>query len=166
MNLIVAFIEDRRLGLAAMGALAIVAGSILPWIRVSQPLVGIATGYGLNDDGKVTVVLGLLALVLLVAYARLRQRDLPALAGLLGLGAAGLAAAYISDLNRNAARVVARLLAGNDAPIDPGQVASFPAQTGVGIYVIFAGAALLAGTAAALTLRGRGTTEPARQASA
>jgi hypothetical protein len=166
MNLIVAFIEDRRLGLAAIGALAIVTGSILPWIRVPQPLVGTATGYGLSDDGKVTVVLGLLALVLIVAHARLSQRDLAAGAGLLGLAAAGLAAAYISDLNRNAARVVARLLAGNDAPIDPGAIASFPARTGVGIYVIFGGAAVLAAAAAALTLRGRGKTESAPQASA
>ncbi len=166
MNLIVAFIEDRRLGLAAIGSLAIVAGSILPWIRVPQPLVGIATGYGLSDDGKVTIVLGLLALGLIVAYARLRQRDLAVGAGLLGLAAAGLATAYISDLNRNAARVVARLLAGNDAPIDPGQIASFPAQRGVGIYVIFGGAAVLVAAAAVLTLRGRGTTGSAPQASA
>ena len=58
MNTIVAFIEDRRLGLAAIGAVAIVVGSILPWIRVPQAVVGVTTGYGLQDDGKVTVVLG------------------------------------------------------------------------------------------------------------
>ncbi len=166
MNLLIRFIEDRRLGLAGLGALAIAAGSVLPWIRVPQPLVGITTGYGLQDDGKVTVVLGVLALALIVAYARLGQRDLAIAAGLLGLASAGLAAAYMADLNRNAARVIARLLAGNDAPIDPGAIASFPARAGVGIYVIFGGAAVLALAAAALTVRARGTTEPSPQASA
>jgi hypothetical protein len=166
VNLLVAFIEDRRLGLAGLGALAIAVGSVLPWIRVPQPLVGITTGYGLQDDGKVTIVLGLLALALIVAHARLRQRDLAIGASLLGLAAAGLAAAYIADLDRNAARVIARLLAGNDAPIDPGAIASFPARIGVGIYVIFGGAAVLALAGAALTVRARGKTEPAPQASA
>lgn len=166
MNLLVSFIEDRRLGLAALGALAIAFGSALPWIRVPQPLVGVTTGYGLQDDGKVTIVCGLLALALILAHARLRQRDLALGAALLGLAAAGLAAAYMADLNRNAARVIARLLAGNDAPVDPGAIASFPATTGVGIYVIFAGAAVLVAAVVALTLRGRGTSEPAPQASA
>jgi len=50
VNLVVAFIEDRRLGLAAIGALVIVAGSVLPWIQVAHPL-GVAPGYGLQDDG-------------------------------------------------------------------------------------------------------------------
>jgi hypothetical protein len=166
VNLLVQFIEDRRLGLAGLGALGIAVGSVLPWIRVPQPLVGITTGYGLQDDGKVTIVLAALALALIVAHARMRQRDLAIGAALLGLAAAGLGAAYIADLNRNAARVIARLLAGNDAPIDPGQVASFPARTGVGIYVIFGGAAVLVLAVAALTLRGHGKTEPSPQASA
>ena len=166
MTLVIRFIEDRRLGFAALGALAIAVGSVLSWIRVPQPIVGITTGYGLQDDGKVTVVLGVLALILVVAYARVRQRDLAIGAALLGLAAAGLAAAYIADLNRNAARVVGRLLAGNDTPIDPGAIASFPAKRGVGIYVIFAGAAALLIACAALTLRAPETTEPATQASA
>jgi hypothetical protein len=166
VNLIVQFIEDRRLGLAGLGALAIVVGSVLPWIRVSLPLVGIVTGYGLTDDGKVTLVLGLLALALVVAQARLRQRDVALAAGALGLAAAGLAAAFMADLPRNGAEVLARLLTGNEAPIDPNQVAPRAAQTGVGVYVIFAGAAILVLACVALTVRARGTSEPAPQASA
>jgi hypothetical protein len=166
VNLVVQFIEDRRLGLAGLGALAIAVGSVLPWIRVSLPLVGIVTGYGLTDDGKVTIVLGLLALALIVAYARLRHRDLAVAAALAGMAATGFAAAFIADLPRNGAEVLARLLAGNDAPIDPNQVASRAAQTGVGVYVIFAGTVVLVLACAALTIRSRGTSEPAPQSSA
>lgn len=166
MNLVVQFIEDRRLGLAALGALAIVVGSVLPWIRVRLPLVGIVTGYGLTDDGKITVVLGALALALIVAHARLRQRDLAMAAALFGAAAAGLAAAFLADLPRNGAEVLARLLAGNDAPIDANQVAPRSAQSGVGVYVIFIGAAVLLIACVALTIRARGKSEPAPQASA
>jgi hypothetical protein len=162
----IAFLEDRRLGLAAIGALAIMVGSVLPWIQVSQPLIGISTGYGLQDDGKVTVLLGAVALGLIVAYARMRQRDLALAAAAAGLGAAGFAAAFMADLPRNAARVIARLLAGDQHPIDPGQVASFPARAGAGLYVVFGGAALLAGAVVALALRARGSTEAAPRSAA
>ena len=165
MNLVVAFIEDRRLGLAGIGALGIVVGSTLPWILVSQPLIGNATGYGLQDDGKITIVLGALAMALVVAYARLRQRDLAIGSALCAAGAAALAAVFTADLHRNAARVIARVLAGDQAPVDPGQVASFPARAGVGLFVVFAGAGLLIVCAMALTLRGAGTTEPAPRSS-
>ena len=110
MNLILAFVEDRRLGLAAMGALALTVGSALPWLYVPQPLIGSATGYGLQDEGKLTVLLGVLALVLLVAFARVRGRDLVVGAAACGLGAAGLAAYYTTRIPENAARVIARLL--------------------------------------------------------
>jgi len=166
VNLVVAFIEDRRLGLAAFGALGIVAGSTLPWIQVSQPLIGNATGYGLQDDGKITIVLGVIALALVIAYARLRQRDLALASGLSAAGAAAFAAVFMADLPRNAARVIARVLAGDQAPVDPGQVASFPAHAGVGLFVVFAGAALLIVCVAALTIRAAGTSEPAQRSSA
>lgn len=156
----VAFFEDRRLGLAAMGALAIAVGSLLPWIHVPQPLIGTLTGSGLQEDGKVTVLLGALALGLLVAYARLRQRDLAVGAGVAGLAAAGIAAYYIADLTHHAARVIARLLSGGAAPIEPSQVAAVPARAGAGIFVVFAGAALMAVTVLALTIRAPGTIEP------
>jgi len=162
VNFIVAFLEERPLGLAAMGALAIIAGSALPWIHVPQPLIGITTGNGLAEDGKITVVLGVLALGLLVAYARLRQRDLVVAAGLAGLGAAAFAGVYIADLTHHAARVMARVLSGGE-PLDPGRIAAVPARAGAGIYVVFAGAALLAVSVIALTIRARRTSEPASQ---
>src|SRR5438477_763271 len=131
MNLVVAFIEDRRLGLAAIGALAILVGSVLPWIQVAHPL-GVATGYGLQDDGKITVLLGAGALGLIIAYARLRQRDLALAAGLFALGAAAFAGAFLADLHPHAALVIARLLAGDQNPIDPGQVGTFAGRAGAG----------------------------------
>lgn len=165
MSLIVALIEDRTLGLAAMGAFAIMVGSVLSWIRVPQPLIGTATGYGLQEDGKITIVLGALALGLVLAYGHLRQRDLAIGAGLAGLGAAAFAAVYAADLTHNAARVLARLLAGDQPPIDPGQIGAFPARVGPGIFVILAGAVLLVLSVVAITIRARGTIEPARRSS-
>jgi hypothetical protein len=164
VTVLLAILEDRRLGLAALGALAVTVGSALPWIRVPQPLAGTATGYGLQDDGKITILLGVLALGLVLAYVRLRQRDLVIGAALAGIGAAGFAAAYLADLNRNAARVMARILTGG-VPIDAGAVAEFPARAGPGPWVVIGGAALLAIAAGALTLRAGETTEPAPRSS-
>jgi len=163
VNLIVSFIEDRRLGLSAVGALAIIAGSTLPWISVSQPLIGNATGYGLQDDGKITIVLGALALALVIAYARLRQRDLAIGSGLCAAGASVFGVIFLADLHRNAARVIARVLAGDQAPVDPGQVASFPARAGVGLFILFAGAALLIVCTAALALRVNASSVPTQE---
>lgn len=165
MTLIVAFIEERPLGIAAVGAVAIVVGSVLPWIHVPQPLIGVTTGAGLQEDGKITIILGLLALGLLVAYARLRQRDLALAAGGAGLVAAAVAGMYLGRLTHNAARVIARLLSGGEPSIDPSQVAAVPARAGAGLFVVFAGAALLAASVIALTIRERGTSEPSPRAS-
>jgi len=164
VTLLIMFIEDRTLGLAAIGAIGVMVGSALPWIHVSQPLIGITTGNGLEDAGKITVVLGALALGLMVAYARLRARDLALGAGLAGLAATGFAAAFLADLPHNAARVLARLLSGDQPPIDPGQVAAFPARAGAGLFVVFAGAAVLAAAVVALVLRSRTAQESASSA--
>jgi hypothetical protein len=166
VNLFVAFLEDRALGLAAGGSLAVVAGSALPWIHISQPIIGTTVGYGLQEDGKVTILLGVLALALVVAYARLRQKDLAFGAAAAGLAAAGFAGYYISDLPRGAARTLARLLVPGDAPpLDPRQVAAVPARAGAGVFVVFAGAALLTAAVVAITVRGSGTNEPADRSS-
>lgn len=164
MTFLLALIDDRRLGLAAIGALGVTVGSALAWIRVPQPLTGAATGYGLQDDGKITILLGLLALGLVLAYVRLRQRDVVIGAALAGLAAAGIAAAYLANLNRNAARVMARLLTGG-VPIDAGSIAEFPARAGAGPWVVIGGAGLLVIAAAALTVRAAGTSEPSPRSS-
>ena len=165
MNLVVVFLEDRRLGLAAMGALAIVVGSSMAWLHVPQPLIGNVTGYGLQDAGKITVLLGVGALVLLFAHARLRQRDLAVGAVLCGIGAAGFAAWYAFDADRNAARVLARVLSGGSAPLDPASVTIFPSRIGAGVWVVIVGSAVLAVAAGLLSLRGAGTSEPALRSS-
>jgi hypothetical protein len=166
VNFIVAFLEERPLGIAALGAIAIVVGSVLPWIHVPQPLIGVTTGNGLQEDGKITILLGLLALGLLVAYARLRQRDLALSAGVAGLVSAGIGGFYLAQLTQHAARVISRLLSGGGPSIDPSQVAAVPARAGAGLFVVFAGAALLAASVFALTIREHGTTEPVPRASA
>lgn len=163
MNLLLAFLEDRRLGVAAMGALAIVTGSILPWIHVPQPLIGPATGYGYQDEGKITILLGVAALGLLLALARLRARDLAVGAVLAGLAAAGLAISYVLRPEEAAARVIARTLSGGSAPLDPSAVVPFPSRIGVGVWVVVAGAAVLVVSCAILILRGVGTSEPANR---
>lgn len=160
MNLVLAFIEDRRLGLAAMGALAVAVGSALPWLYVPQPLIGPATGYGLQDEGKLTVLLGVLALVLLIAFVRVRGRDLALGAAVCGLGAAGLAAFYATRVPENAARVIARLFSSGGAPLDPSAVVPFPARLGAGVWVVVGGAAVLVVTSISLSLRVPGRTAP------
>ena len=161
MNLILAFVEDRRLGLGAMGALAITIGSALPWLYVPQPLIGSATGYGVQDEGKLTVLLGVLALVLLVAFARVRGRDLAVGAAVCGLGAAGLAVYYTTRIPENAARVIARVFSSGGAPLDPSAVVPFPARLGAGVWVVIGGAAVLVIASVALSLRAPGRTAPA-----
>lgn len=161
MNLLLVFLEDRRLGLGAMGAIAVVVGSALPWLYVPQPLIGSATGYGLQDEGKITVLLGVLALGLLLAFARVRGRDLAFGAALCGLGGAGLAAWYATRPEENAARVLARAFSTGSAPLDPSAIVPFPARLGAGVWVVIGGAAALVVCSAALSLRGTETSEPA-----
>jgi hypothetical protein len=138
----------------------------MPWLQVPQPLIGAATGYGLQDEGKLTVLLGILALILLIAFARLRARDLAIGAALCGLGAAGLAAWYATRIEHNAARVLARAFSGGgSAPLDPGTIVPFPARLGAGIWVTIGGAVVLVVCSVALSLRGSGTSAPARRSS-
>lgn len=161
MSLLLIFLEDRRLGLGALGALAVIAGSALPWLYVPQPLIGSATGYGLQDEGKITVLLGALALGLLLGFARVRGRDLALGAALCGLAAAGLAAWYVSRPEENAARVLARAFSTGSAPLDPSAIVPFPARLGAGVWVVIGGAAALVVSSVALNLRGTGTSAPA-----
>ncbi len=140
-----ALIEDRRLLAATTGALAIIGGAFAPWAHIASPLRPI-TELGLDADGKITILCGTLALGLVAAYIRLRQRDLIAGAGLLALIALGYVVAYEIGLRRASARVLARIL-----EVAPGSIeGSFGVRTGAGVWVSAAGSALLA--AAALLL--------------
>ena len=53
---------------------------------------------------------------------------------------------------------IARLLSGGEPPIEPSQIAAVPARAGAGIYVVTAGAAVLAVMVLALTIRAPGRT--------
>jgi hypothetical protein len=165
MTLLLALLEDRRLGLALLGALALVGGSIAPWIHVPQPLVGTLTGSGIAEDGKITVLLGAMALACVLAHAVLRARDLVLAAAASGLAAAAVAGLYLSDLGHHAARLVARELLGAAGPVDPASLAEFPARAGVGPWIVIAGAAVLVVAAMSLSLREDETIGPARRAS-
>ena len=165
MNLLLAFIEDRRLGLGAMGGLAIIAGSAMAWLYVPQPLIGTAIGYGVQDEGKITLLLGALALGTLIAWARVRGRDLALAAAACGLAAAGIAGWYATRSAENAARVLARAFTSGGAPLDPDAIVPFPARIGGGVWVVVAGAAVLVISSVALSLRGAGTSAPAFRSS-
>ncbi len=165
MNLLLAFIEDRRLGLGAMGAVAVIVGSALPWLLVPQPLIGSATGYGVQDEGKITVLLGALAVGLLIALARVRAPDLAIAAAVCGLTAAGVAAWYATRSEENAARVLARAFTSGPAPLNPDAIVPFPAQVGGGVFVVISGGVVLAVASVMLSLRGAGTSAPAPRSS-
>jgi hypothetical protein len=166
VNLLVRFIEDRRLGLAGLGALGVTIGSALPCLIVPQPLAGTLTTYGLQDDGKITVVLGVLALLLIVAYARLGHRDLVAGATIASAGAAAIVIWYMAHRSENAAKALARLLGGAGVPVDLQSFdLSLPARSGAGLWVVLGGAALVAGAAVSLAIRVAQTDEPISQAS-
>lgn len=142
-----ALIEDRRLALAAAGALAIVGGAAAPWAHIGSPLRPL-TELGLDSNGKITILCGAIALGLVVAYTRLRQRDLAVSATVLALIAAGLAVSYALDVREASARVVRRVLeSGSGADI------AFGAKTGAGIWVTIGGAAAVCFACLALARR-------------
>lgn len=133
MNLALALIADRRLLAGATGAMAIVAGSFLPWSH-TDVILGSLTEYGASTSGKVTFVLGLVALGLVLARASLPHADLAAGAGLAALAALGLTVSYRMSLARAGARVTSRLeFAG-----------AFQARAGAGVWVVIAGSTVAA----------------------
>jgi hypothetical protein len=153
MQSLLALIEDRRLLAAVGGAAVIVAGAFLPWATTRVPFVGPVSESGVQSIGKVTFVLGGVALALAIAYVKLRQRDLAALAAAAALACAGLAIAYIADVNAATPRVVARLLSGGGTPIDPRATSvQFVARPGPGAWLTVAGAASVALATALLLL--------------
>lgn len=152
----VSLVEDRRLAIATAGALAIVAGSAAPWAHVPQGTLGTLTELGLDADGKVTLLLGLLAVGLIGAHAFLRHRDLLVGAAAAAAGSMAYAIVYALDVRRASAAVTARLL-----QTSPGAVnVRFEATTGIGVWTVIAGAAVLIAAATALWQGRPGTAEP------
>lgn len=142
MNLALALIADRRLLAGAAGAIAIVAGSFLPWSH-TEVILGELTEYGVSTSGKVTFVLGLVALGLVLAHASLRHADLAAGAGLAALVCLGLAVSYRMSLARAGARVTSGLdVAG-----------ASHARAGAGVWVVIAGGVAVSVSCALLLLR-------------
>ncbi|MGH2829125.1 MAG: hypothetical protein ACRDJM_01445, partial [Actinomycetota bacterium] len=129
IRFLAALIEDRRLAVATAGALAIIAGSAAPWAHVASPLRAL-TELGLDANGKITILCGALALGLVAAYARLRQRDLAVSATALSVVAAALATVYLIDLRRASGRVVQRVL---EAGVTSRDV-DFAARAGAGLW--------------------------------
>lgn len=147
---LVALIEDRRVALGTAGALALIGGSVAPWAHVPFGPLEI-TELGLDADGKVTLVLGALALALVVAFAFLGQRDLAAGAALAAIASAALVIVYEVNLRRASGRVVSGIVA-----VDPGSAGvQFAARTGIGVWLCIAGAATLAVAAVSMAVAGR-----------
>lgn len=144
-------VEDRVALTGILGALSVVAGSALPWAVVPTAL-GTITESGLEANGKLTLVAGVLGFVLLVAALRVPGRDLPIGAALAGAAASGIALAYVMDVRASSARVLARLLEGRGT-LDPSGVGTrFLARPGAGVWVALVGGAAIV-LAALLLLR-------------
>lgn len=152
--LALALAEDRLALSGVAGGLAVVVGSVLPWASVP---VGIAlvTESGLEANGKLTLIAGVLALAFLIAALRLPGADLPISAGVAALGAAGIGLAYLLDVSAASGQVIARLLEGRGT-LDPGAVqARFAARPGPGVWVVIGGGLAAGVSAAGLLARSR-----------
>jgi len=147
-------VEDRLALTGILGALAVVVGSALPWAIVPTVL-GTVTETGLEANGKLTLIAGVLALVFVVAALRLPGKDLPVAAAGAGFAAGGIALAYVLDVRASSARVLARLLEGRGT-LDPGTVGTrFLARPGVGTWVVLAGGLAVVVAGAGLLRRDR-----------
>jgi len=154
--LILDITEDRAALTGVFGCIAVIAGSALAWASVPLGFTTMTVA-GLEANGKLTLVLGALALAFLVAALRLPGRDLSVLAALSSLGALAVAVAYWHDVRSASASVVSRLIE-NRGTLDPGAIsARFAARPGIGLWVVMGGAAATALAAAALFVRGRAT---------
>ena len=155
MPFLLAVAEDRLALAGVIGAVGIGVGSALAWSIVPVGSITVVE-YGLEANGKLTLLAGLLGLVFLVAALRLPGKDLPIAAGLAALAAGGIASGYLFDVRAASARVLARLLSGRGT-LDPRALGTrFGAQPGAGLWVVLAGAALLLVSTVGLMLRDRG----------
>lgn len=153
-----ALVEDRRLALWTAGAIAIVAGSVAPWVHVASPLRPL-TELGLDADGKITVLCGAAALGLVAAYVRLRGRDLAAGAAICAAVSGALSIVYLVRVKQASSRVLARML-----DVDAGIVRpDFGARAGIGVWVVAAASIVVLATSAIVFVRSQ-TAEPAREA--
>lgn len=131
MRLMLELIADRRLTFAALGSLGIVVGSFLPWAHVSTFVVELDER-GIESGGKITFVLGALALALVGAHALTRHVDLAGGAGLSALGCLAIAVQHHLTLLEAGARIAGRL----------GVPQVFTARAGAGLFAVEAGAAV------------------------
>jgi hypothetical protein len=137
--------------LALIGGGALITGSLLPWAKISAPIVGTLTKSGVEGgDGWFSlgagVVVVLLGVVLLTAGSR---RGIGPVLFVIALAAAALVVFEWRDITRG----FHRALAGMDATAGPSPILSKPSSLvvmskGAGLYVLGAGAlfVLLAST--------------------
>lgn len=146
---LVHLVENRRLAIATAASLAIIAGSAAPWAHVPQGVLGTMTELGLDADGKITLLLGVLALGLVAAHAFLGHRDLLVGAALAAAGSAAYAVVYAADVRRASAAVTARLLQTSPDAVS----VRFEASTGIGVWTVIAGGVALAAVCVALIVK-------------
>ncbi|MCA1833139.1 MAG: hypothetical protein ABR548_05060 [Actinomycetota bacterium] len=146
--------EDNAAMAGVLGCIGIVTGSALTWATVPIGVTTVTVG-GLEANGKLTLLLGVLALAFFIASLRLPGRDLPVLGGAVALGAAAIAGAYWSNVKAASGSVVARLLEGRGT-LDPSAIsARFAARPGPGLWVVVAGGGVVAVASAILLARAR-----------
>ena len=107
----------------AIGAVMVVVGSLLPWVKATAPFVGTIEVAGTDGDGKITLVLGAV-----MALGLIRSAGWRVVATLAAVVAAGIALYDISDAS-DAIDEAER--------VGEGMVA---ASVGIGLYVVLAGA--------------------------
>jgi hypothetical protein len=142
----VSLVEERRLAVATAGALAIIAGSAAPWAHVPHGTLSATTELGLDADGKITLLLGILALGLVGAYTFLRHRDLAVGAALAAAGSGAYAIVYALDVRRASAEVTARMFQTSPDAVK----VQFEASTGIGVWTVIVGAFVLVAACIAL----------------
>lgn len=148
IRFLAALIEDRRLAVWAAGAIAIVAGSVAPWVHVASPLRPL-TELGLDADGKITILCGVAALGLAAAFTRLRGRDLAAGAAICAAASGALSIWYLIRVRQASSRVLARMLDVDSQIVRP----DFSARAGIGVWVVAAASVLVLAASAAVFLR-------------
>lgn len=148
MKVLLALAEDRRLVVAAVSALSLVGGSFMPWSE-TDIIIARITEYGSSAGGRITFVLGLVALGAVLAYAVLQHADLAVAAAAAALASAGIAGWYRFHLLQAAQRAAAQ----------QETTAAFRAETGAGVWMVIGGGLVLAVAVGLAAFGGRRETE-------
>jgi hypothetical protein len=125
-----------------LGGVLVLAGSVLPWLTITAPVVGTLTRSGLDagGDGILTLLLGVAAAG--IGIARLATRVHPLVQRVPVVLGAGVLAVTVLDLSRVGAALEA---IGSASPVHP--------SAGPGLYLLVVGSVVTAAGGFGLTWR-------------